>query len=282
MACGCRVFCRSFALMRRLGRYFKTPYANDFPALGAVLRLSTKYVAEHLRQHCLARLDLDWPATLAGWDQREAAATDQGRHAPGMIWAHPILIVRLALELGVQSVFCSAMYDISRYAPSKIKVGAPPPALASPALRPDLDIKTYSSQAVTLSPDLLCRTLRGRECSQKYLAAFIEQELNFRAPSADCANRFDAENPSLACRESFAHIMLSVMRSVGGVSYGRDADPLFSLLQAADMLTRTDCLVGVQLCLPCKIDFAGAVVRAREEVWGLLPSWFGVQDGWRA
>ena len=266
-----------------MDRYFKAPYAHDFPALGAVLRLSTKYVVEHLRQHCLARLDLDWPATLAGWDEREAAASEQGQYAPYPFWAHPILIVRLALELGIQTVFCSAMYDISRYAPSKIKIGAPPPALVSPTLRPDLDIKAYSKQLVTLPADLLFRALRGRERSQKYIAAFIENELNFRPPSADCANKFDAESPSQACRESFAIIMLCVLRSVGGVSYGRDADPLFSLLQAADMLTRTDFLdadqqyCGLNLCLPCKIDVAAAVGRAREEVWALLPSWFGIQ-----
>ena len=266
-----------------MGRYFKTPYANDFPALGAVLRLSTKYVVEHLRQHCLARLDHDWPATLAGWDEREASAMEQGTYARRLVWAHPILIIRLALELGNQSVFCSAMYDISRYSPSQIKIGAPPPALASPALRPDLDIKAYYNQFITLTPDLLFRTLRGRECSQKYLAAFIEAELNDRPPSADCANRFNPENPSQACRESFAIIMLNVLRSVGGVSYGRDADPLFSLLQAVDMLG-TDYLAGEQqlkLCLPCKVNVATALMRAREEVWELLPSWFGIQDGWR-
>ena len=151
------------------------------------------------------------------------------------------------------------------------------------SLRPDLDIKAYSKQLVTLPADLLFRALRGRERSQKYIAAFIENELNFRPPSADCANKFDAESPSQACRESFAIIMLCVLRSVGGVSYGRDADPLFSLLQAADMLTRTDFLdadqqyCGLNLCLPCKIDVAAAVGRAREEVWALLPSWFGIQ-----
>ena len=103
-----------------------------------------------------------------------------------------------------QFVFCSAMYDISRYAPSQIKIGSPPPALVSPALRPDLDIKTYY-EFITLTPDLRFRTLRGRECSQRHLAAFIKKELN-------------------------------VLWSVGGVSFGRDADPLFSLLQAVDML----------------------------------------------
>lgn len=260
-----------------MGRYFKTPYGNDFPALGAVLRLSTKYFVEHLRQHCLARLELDWPATLAGWDQREAAAMDeQGRYIPSLICAHPILAIRLALELGIQSVLCSAMYDLSRYCPSDIKIGIAPPSLAYLALKPDVDIKAYFSQRVTLPPDLLFRTFRGRECAQKFIAAFIEKELNSRPPSAECANRFDAEDPSRVCRDSFSFIMLSVLRSVGGLANGRDADPLFTLLQAADMLT-TDFIDGERhLCQPCKVGFAAAVLRARDEVWELLPRWFGV------
>jgi len=178
------------------------------------------------------------------------------------------------------------MYDLSRYGPSRIKIGAPPPALASHTLRPDLDVKAYSNQLITLPPILLYRTLKGRECAQKFLAAFIDKELQSRAPSADCANRFDVENPSQACKDSFYFIMLNVLRSVGGISTGRDADPLFTLLQAVDMLNRTDLSdgeqqCGLRLCYPCKLDFAGAVGRAREEVWALLPYWFGIQDAWR-
>ncbi len=178
------------------------------------------------------------------------------------------------------------MYDLSRYGPSKIKIGASPPALASHSLRPDLDVEAYYNQPVTLPPVLLFRTFRGRECAQKFLAAFIEKELQSRAPSAECANRLDVENPSRACQESFYYIMRNVLRSVGGISAGRDADPLFTLLQAVDMLSWTNFSdgeqqCGLRLCHPCKVDFAAAVGRAREEVWGLLPCWFGIQDAWR-
>lgn len=173
------------------------------------------------------------------------------------------------------------MYDLSRYGPSRIKTGAPPPELASHLLRPDLDVEAYSNQFVTLTPDLLFRTFKGRESAQQFLATFIEKELQSRAPSTECANRLDAEGR--ACQESFYYIMLNVLRSVGGIAAGRDADPLFTLLQAADMLNRMDFsdgvrLCGLKMCHPCKVDFAHAVGRAREEVWRQLPSWFGVQD----
>ena len=175
------------------------------------------------------------------------------------------------------------MYDLSRYGPSEIKIGAAPPALACEFLEPELDVAAYNAQFVTLPPDILYRTLKGREHAQKYLALFIEKELQSRAPSAECANRLEEKNPSWVCHESFYYITFNVFRSVGGIAVGRDADPLFTLLQAADMLTRTDFSdgqrqCGLKLCQACKVDFAGAVARAREEVWSLLPSWFGLSE----
>jgi hypothetical protein len=80
--------------------------------------------------------------------------------------------------------------------------------------------------------------------------------------------------------------MLNVLRSVGGIACGRDADSLHTLVQTVEMLSRTDFSDGVQMCSlrmcePCKVDFAGATIRAREEVWMSLPSWFGLvgEDG---
>jgi hypothetical protein len=270
-------------------RYFKAPYEDsDFPALAAVLRLSTKYFVEHLRQHCLARLDLDWPGTLAGWDQREAGATDdQGRYVPQLTCAHPILAIHLALDQAIPSVFLSAMYDLSRYGPSKIKIGTRPPRLASDYLIPGFNPEAYNKLHFTLPPDLLSRILKGREHSQKFMASFIQRELQSRAPSAECENRFDEVNPSQACYESFYFIMLNILRSVGGITAGRDADPLFTLMQATDMLTRTDFSdgeqqCGLKMCRACKVDFATTVTRVREEVWRLLPRWFGLPGDLKA
>ena len=30
------------------------------------------------------------------------------------------------------------------------------------------------------------------------------------------------------------------------------------------------------MCHACKVDFTASVAKAREEVWGLLPVWFGL------
>ncbi|KAJ7738813.1 hypothetical protein B0H16DRAFT_1761155 [Mycena metata] len=268
------------------GLYFQTLRANDFPAVAAVLRLSTKYLVEHLRQHCMTRLDLDWPATLAGWDQREHAATDaQGHYTPRVACPHPILVVHLALDLGLPALLPAALYDFARYGPSKIMAGtpAPPLALAFPAE----PVRTPAA-ALTLPPALLVATFRGREAAQRYLASFITTHLQRRAPAPDCLYRSlsDDTSSSRPCLDSFYFIMLNLLRSVGGIACGRDADPLFTLLQAAEMLERTDFSDGqsgrmcaLRMCAACKGEWRGCVGRAREEVWGAVPGWFGLEGG---
>ncbi|KAJ7084583.1 hypothetical protein B0H15DRAFT_783775 [Mycena belliarum] len=259
------------------GLYFKMPGANDFPAVAAVLRLSTKYLVEHLRQRCMTRLELDWPSTLAGWDQREQAATNAaGHYAPRSSCPHPILVIDLALDLGLSAFLPAAMYDLARYGPSKIMAGTPASPLSFTPERPTPRMLT------TLAPVSLVSTLRGREHAQRFLADFVINELQGRSPATDCVH-VEEDTPSRMCRESFYFIMLNVLRSVGGIACGRDADPLFTLLQAVDMLSRTDFSdghrqCGLKLCHPCKIDFAGAATRARGEVWRLLPAWFGLAD----
>jgi hypothetical protein len=261
-------------------RYFKTPGANDFAAVAAVLRLSTKYLVEHLRQRCMARIDLDWPTTLEGWDRREHVATSaDGHYAPRAFCPHPILVIELALDLGLSSHLPAAMYDLARYGPSKIMAGTPTAPLSYTADR----TPAAPLAPATLSPALLITIFRGRERAQRFLADFVIAELQGRAPAADCLYLED-DAPSRMCRESFYFIMLNVLRSVGGIACGRDADPLFTLVQAVDMLSRTDFSdghrqCGLKLCHPCKVDFAGAATRAREEVWRLLPAWFGLEDG---
>ncbi|KAJ7613886.1 hypothetical protein DFH06DRAFT_1344430 [Mycena polygramma] len=257
------------------GLYFKTPGANDFPAVAAVLRLSTKYLVEHLRQRCMSRLELDWPSTLLGWDQREHSAVDPvGHYAPRVSCPHPILVIDLALDLGLSSLLPAALYDLARYGPSKIMAGTPAPILSfTPA-------HAAPRKPATLPPALLIATFRGREAAQRYLADFIIKELQGRAPAPDCPH-LEEDPPSRMCRESFYFIMLNVLRSVGGIACGRDADPLFTLVQAMDMLSRTDFSdghrqCGLKMCHPCKVDFAHSAVRAREEVWRLLPTWFGM------
>ncbi|PCH44082.1 hypothetical protein WOLCODRAFT_77004 [Wolfiporia cocos MD-104 SS10] len=261
------------------GLYFAKSSAANFCAISGVLRLSTKYMIEHLRQCCLLRLRHDWPSTLAGWDLREKEATDcLGRYAPRECYPHPILVIQLASELDLVDLLPAALYDLSRYGPRKIVSGTVPP---HPYWSTALDAKAGEEPArICLSRQELCTTLLGREASQRYLAAFIDKELSARKVAPGCAHR--ADDNGRVCRESFYFIMLNILRSVGGIACGRDADPLFSLVQAVDMLSRTDFSDGtkqcaLKLCGSCKAGFALAAARAREEVWTLIPEWFGLK-----
>ncbi|KAG6890851.1 hypothetical protein C0992_012490 [Termitomyces sp. T32_za158] len=262
--------------------YFKVPCPNDFMAIAGVLRLSSKYFVEHLRERCLNRLDTDWPSTLAGWDRREQAATDShGRYMPRESCPHPILAIQLALDLGIDSILPAAFYDLARYGPSKIMSGVPlTPSLFEKFLLKQKPQSSPPARIVYLSRDQLLRTLRGRERIQRYMAHFIASSLQSRVPAPNCAHSLDPD-PSRPCHESFYFIMLNVLRSVGGIACGRDADTLYTLMQAMDMLSRTDFSdgqrqCGLRICQPCKVDFAACAMKAREEVWAALPRWFGL------
>ncbi|KAL0959012.1 hypothetical protein HGRIS_014324 [Hohenbuehelia grisea] len=264
------------------GFYFDKPRADDFPIIAGVLRLSSKYLVESLRQQCILRLEHEWPSTLAGWDRREQESTNaQAHYSPRDLYAHPILVLELAVELNLPSLFPAALYDLSRYGPSKILSGTavPLPAHASPQDSAD----PPGHFVAKLTRDLLCRTLRGREDSQKYISRFVEKVLVMRPISPECLNK-DTDRAGY-CIESFYFITLNMLRSVGGVSSGRDADPLFSLVQAMDMLSRTDFSdgrgtkrCGLRMCHMCKVEFAKEGISAREEIWRLIPQWFGLQE----
>ncbi|KAI0628222.1 hypothetical protein C8Q77DRAFT_1068402 [Trametes polyzona] len=274
-------------LLRALydGLYFTKPTAGDFCSISAVLRLSNKYLIEHLRQRCLVRLEADWPTTLVGWDKREQQATTDGRYNPREHFAHPVLVIQLAEELNLEHILPSAFYDLSRYGPRKIAAGATTMPHLLPATLAKFKARAGGASGphdpLRLSRGDLRATFVGREASQRFLAGFIERELSGRAISANCANRHHAAGHH--CRESYYFIMLNLLRSVSGIASGRDADPLFSLSQAVDMLSRTDFSdgtkqCGLRICASCKEDFAVSVAKARREAWDLIPVWFALKS----
>ena len=229
------------------------------------------------------RLEADWPTTLGGWDRREQQATIDTRYCPREHFPHPILVVQLCQELALDHILPSALYDLSRYGPRKIAAGASTvPALLSSRNRTHARADPMDPNAVIVRLDLpdLQGVFRGREQGQRFLAGFIDQELSNRAVSPNCANRHHANGHY--CRESYYFIMLNLLRAVGGIATGRDADPLFSLMQAVEMLSRTDFSdgtrqCGLRICPSCKEDFSHAVAKARRDAWDHIPEWFGLQ-----
>ena len=79
----------------------------------------------------ISRVDTDWPSTLCGWDFRERRSTDEyGQYVPREICLHPISVIELALDMNLPSILPAALYDPSRYSPSKImlRTYSPPTA----------------------------------------------------------------------------------------------------------------------------------------------------------
>jgi hypothetical protein len=285
------------AELRFVGRYFYKPYANDWQAIEAVLRLSSKYFIEHLRHRCLSRLAVDWPLTLEKWEARERdAVDDKGKYSPRELAPHPILVISLAREIDhLAFVLPSAFYDLSRYGPKKIVSGtvAPLPLTfdsptSSPASSPTIptpDSPTLGSpkDPAYLSHQDAINVLAGREQGQRFMISFIEKSLVDPPISTRCLNQ---EFQSQACRAAFYFIMLNALRSINGIAFGRDADPLFTLTQTEDMLDRTDyadamdpkVLCSLNICVACKSDFRVMIRIARQDVWRLIPNWFGLPD----
>jgi hypothetical protein len=232
-------------------------------------------MADSLRDRCISRLKYDWPDTLHGWEERERNAMNKdGTYVPREIYPHPILAMELRMRLAQESfndILPSAFYDLSRYGPSNIFNGAP----AIP--------KVYGqdeSKFIRLTSEVIQRVLYGRECGQRYVASFVERELRDRRESRRCEYRTLA--PAVArrhCREAFHYTHLQLLRGVGGITHGRDADPLYTLSQAAEMIERQEFHHGEQryrlrICGECKQEFVAVVKRSKEEVWRLIPTWF--------
>ncbi|TRM56425.1 hypothetical protein BD626DRAFT_414013 [Schizophyllum amplum] len=270
------------------GLYFPSPRALQFPMLASTLRLSGKYFATALHGICTERFALDWPGTLEGWDRREGEATlpsESGpRYCPRDFCPHPVAAIFVAIELDLPELLPAAMYDLARYGPSRVLVGAIMPH--GPYSDEPAHKATGSGphEVQSLPRDLLVRTLRGREHGQRFISSYISRELQERVPSSRCFYSSTQVSSPSPCQESFYFITLNILRSVGGIASGRDGDPLFTLLHAKEMMDRTDFEDGqgdgpkaLRICGECRRELSQSLDDAREEVWNSLPQWFGLE-----
>lgn len=232
----------------------------------------------------MSHLNSDWPSTLEEWDAREKLAIDaNGQYSPRDACPHPIVVIQLAKELELSHLLPSAYYDLSRYGPRRIVSGCPDVSLGlkHKGVKGDDAPSRKEGKTNFLGRAELHMVLHGREAGQRFLSSFIEAELTARPISDDCTNKHHEDGR--VCRESSYYVMLNVLRAIGGITHGRDADPLFTLMQTVEMLSRTDFTDGVRrcglkICGPCKADLADCAGRARNHVWTLIPEWFGLMD----
>ncbi|KAF8876703.1 hypothetical protein CPB84DRAFT_1795692 [Gymnopilus junonius] len=251
---------------------------HDFEIVSALLRLSTKYRVQHIRNDILRGMSMVWPRNLSAWEFREADATDStGVYKPRSVYPHPILVINLAKETGALELLPSAFYDLSRCSASEIATGYLPPG------------STDRSELHTLADEDLLNTLRGREHASRFLSTFVVNELEGREASPNCVNKSDVDPfRKRICQATFEATTFEILRDVNGVVLHRSSDPLFAIMDADLMQTRADgsgaggaggggrLSLLHRACEPCRMEFTTAVDAARDELWHKLPYWFGI------
>ncbi|KAF9526523.1 hypothetical protein CPB83DRAFT_876800 [Crepidotus variabilis] len=232
---------------------------HDFESVSALLRLSTKYGVEHIRRDILRGLSTSWPRTLSAWENREAEATDgNGNYKPRTIYPHPIALLP------------AAFYDLCRSSASDIATGF------------TFNNSSGASEDHMLSDEDLLNALRGREHASRFLSTFVVGELEGRETSPSCIYKNDLDPlRKRICEATFEATTFEVLRDVNGVVFNRSSDPLFAIMDADLMQGRGDGSSGRlrpihRACEPCRLEFAGVVDSAREEMWRKIPSWFGL------
>lgn len=260
--------------------YFEQRRAIDFPILCGVLRLSIKYLVEHLRMECLKLLQHDWPMTLTGWDMRENESVNRdGVYESSVTRPHPIFIIKLAHELGSAgaTLLPAAFYDLSRYNCSHIWTGCP----ATPQSAQGGTKHNMAPVLSRLSATDLQTVMLGKEAAQSFIVRFLRRELEGREVAMLCERR--THDDERECRSAFDDLAHEMYRGIVGVTCGRDSDPLFMLNAATIMQCReANGGIGVypasRACEQCRAEFAQVVSAARRSVWNQLPRWFGLED----
>ncbi|TFY62880.1 hypothetical protein EVG20_g6543 [Dentipellis fragilis] len=232
---------------------------DNFSTVSVLLRLASIYYVESLRRESLDLLLKAWPVTLSQWDRRERQAMRSDPVLP-----HPMAIINLARQINAPELLPSAFYDLSRHLPSAVVCGF---------------TDACTGAHITLAPDDLVRFLRGREAASRFFSTFVVNALEGRKASQWCTA------PPRHCQGAFELATYELLRDVNGVVCGRTLDPLFAMVDALKVLmkdgssaaeTQDESAVG-HTCDMCRIELAGEVDAAREQLWGKLPEWFGVE-----
>ncbi|KAG8213809.1 hypothetical protein J3R82DRAFT_10522 [Butyriboletus roseoflavus] len=249
------------------GTSFLTYDGPGFAIVASLLRVLTTYKVHRIRHDILRVLSTSWPTSLTQWDSRECSlTTPDGIYSPCPSLPHPVEVIKLARDIDAPFLLPSAMYDLSRSAPSEAATGI---------------FNAQLGDYIRLDEtDLLC-VLRGREHAARYFSTFIVNELEGRTPSAWCLRRNDP-NPlaKRACQIAFEAITFELLRDINGIISHRTSDPLYAMSDAEAMQTREsvpeDSPSTMRTCEICRAEFSSAVLAAKEDFWRKLPLWFGV------
>lgn len=258
------------------GPIFGNNDQDDFCVVSGVLRLSTKYMFDFLRDKAIAHLSIAWPSTLKGWEARE----DIGRAyelrtgtSSGHLYPSPIEVITLAREVDVPCLLPAAFYDLCRYQLTQIFE----PTEDEPLYRPP------GSDYPGLSPVDIQRLCLGKEAAHYAITSLIQamgSSQHIRNAQSHSSHLKHIRRTSsggicvsaAACRKDFSELVdLATQHYLFDRERGF-SDPLY-VAEELGQLKSTE----FSECKACAKSLETWASREREKIWKLIPLWFRLE-----
>ncbi|KAK7683331.1 hypothetical protein QCA50_013593 [Cerrena zonata] len=254
---------------------------EDFRVVSGLLRLSTKYIVDSLRQRALTHLSEAWPSSLNDWDLREDYArvyeleTGASR---SFRYPSPIAVINLAREIAAPSLLPAAFYDLSRYSYSQIlEAGDKSPLFHTPVHQPREFISPSDMQKLAL----------GKESASQAIPTLIQSitspgHPHPHHPTANTHRRnFSSSGRSRveivcttasACRQEFLELaQLATQHYIFDREKG-STDPLY-VAEELGQLKSSETIEGED-CVACARSLEAWAAKERQKIWEMIPSWF--------
>ncbi|KAF8826080.1 hypothetical protein HHX47_DHR6000588 [Lentinula edodes] len=292
------------------GPHFGNNDQDDFRVVSGVLRLSTKYLVDSLREKAIAHLSIAWPSTLKGWDAREdvARAYEMETGTSGArLYPSPLAVINLAREVDAPTLLPSAFFDLSRYTYPQIfdpcaqdplyypssNSPSPPPSLSSTPPPPPICLSLGDTQRLCL----------GKEASQHAITSLIQSMSNsqsIRNSGLQLQSAFSLTHP---LTHGYTSSLSGSMHQNGHYHHHRSSSAAICISAAAcrkdfselvdlatkhylfdrergysDPLYMADEIGGLKSeaseCKACAKSLETWAMRERERIWRLIPTWF--------
>ncbi|KAF8654670.1 hypothetical protein AX16_003487 [Volvariella volvacea WC 439] len=283
---------------------------EDFKVVSGILRLSTKYLIDSLRDLALDHLNEAWPNTLKGWDNREDLARMHETNSPdaGHLYPHPIAVINLAREVNAPQLLPSAFYDLCRYSFSQIFEPTEEDVLYSGNSLPTLS--TYDMQCLCLGKEAAqhsittlirsmgnSHSMRQSSTHQSHATQYHHGHngalSNHPPATASHANWGIGPGPSppppshirrssgggvcisaAACRKDFGELVdLATQHYLFDRERGY-CDPLYVAEELGQLKSSE-----FSECKACSRALESWAAKERERLWKLIPSWFRLDGG---
>ncbi|KAK7469378.1 hypothetical protein VKT23_003853 [Stygiomarasmius scandens] len=228
------------------GPSFQNRNIEDFFYLASILRTSTKYFINHLRNKAIQHLSETWCHSLRGHDDMiELAIRTPMVNKLSYPFVHPLHVLKLARETHVRLVVPSALYFLSLYRledlikadHAKLKVEHPskPPS--------DLDMSDIREYTLMF------------QWRMDIILEFVRKFCGNRVPGNECLARKDCER---ALRSTTARLSNSWVIRTG---------PFNFMQQAISQVSQDPAF-----CMPCRDAFVRDGNTHRQRLWDELPS----------